>query len=280
MQDPYSKSALRLCFLRELDPGKTFECGQCFRWNRDETGAYTGVAFGRVARLFVEDDSVYICDSDGNNEKLWKDYFDLNLDYEAISRDFRSDEYLNACVEYGMGIRLLRQEPWEGLCSFIISQCNNIPRIKGIIERMCSLFGNPIDFAGKQYHAFPSAETLAGLSEADLEPLRCGYRAEYILIAAKAVASGELDLNQLITEPFDEKIRVLRQFKGIGAKVANCAALYGLHDHSGFPIDVWMKRALKEHFPPDFDPKRLGEHAGLAQQYIFHYARNAGSPDT
>ena len=276
MQELTTKNALRLCSARELDLEKTFECGQCFRWNRDGDGAYVGVALGRAARLWTDGGSVYILDSVGGDLPLWRDYFDLDLDYEAISRGFCSTDYLSACVKYGMGIRLLRQEPWEGLCSFIISQCNNIPRIKGIVERLCTIFGEPIDFLGRRFYTFPDAHVLSGLSESDLAPLRCGYRAEYILIAARAVDSGELDLEYLMSKPFDEKIRVLRQMKGVGAKVANCAALYGLHDHSGFPIDVWMKRALREHFPPDFDPQTLGEHAGLAQQYIFHYARTSG----
>ena len=262
-----------LCGAESLDIIKTFECGQCFRWNADENGVYHGVVAGYYAQVSVENDKVYIT-SDAPFE-LWTEYFDLETDYAQISKSFTGD-YLRTCTEYGMGIRILRQESWEALCSFIISQCNNISRIKGIVERLCECFGEPKEHMGKRYYSFPTADRLAQLTPEELAPIRSGYRAEYIINAAKAVTSGELDLEKLRSCDYKEAIKALRTVRGIGEKVANCVVLFGLNHMEAFPVDVWMKRALKENFPPDFDPESLGEYAGLAQQYIFYYARSSG----
>jgi len=261
-----------LCSGAELDLVKTFECGQCFRWNADENGVYYGVASGHCAKLWQEGEYIYIC-SDASAD-FWSTYFDLGRDYVSISREFYDGGYLQQCTEYGMGIRILRQEPWEALCSFIISQCNNIKRIKGIVERLCESFGDELEFDGRRFYSFPAPEKLMGLRAEDLSMLRCGYRAEYILTAAQAVAAGTLDLESLISTDWVSAKRALTELKGIGEKVANCVVLFGLYHMEAFPIDVWIKRALKEHFSADFRPESLGKHAGLAQQYIFYYARS------
>ena len=261
----------RLASSRELDIVKTFECGQCFRWNADENGVYYGVCRGYGAKLWIEGGEVYIT-SEAPRE-LWHDYFDLDRDYAAVSRNFNGGEYLDKCVEYGMGIRILRQEPWEALCSFIISQCNNISRIKGIVERLCQSYGEKISFEDREFYSFPSAKRLALLEAEDLAMLRSGYRAPYIINAARAVDSGELDLEALISCDCVEARKKLMELNGIGEKVANCVVLFGLYHMEAFPVDVWIKRALKDHFPKGFDPKTLGECAGLAQQYIFFYTR-------
>lgn len=260
--------------LLEIDPVKTFECGQCFRWNADERGDYWGVASGRAAKVIVEDDKVYIITSQEDYDSIWRDYLDMERDYESIRLGFDGGEYLSRCAEFGAGIRILRQERWEALCSFIISQCNNIPRIKGIVEKLCRGWGERIEFEGREFYSFPSPETIAALEKEDLAPIRSGYRAEYIVTAAKAIVSGELDLDALAAADASTALRGLLSIKGVGVKVANCALLFGLGHMEAFPIDVWMKRALKEHFAPDFDPKSLGNYAGLAQQYIFYYARS------
>lgn len=276
MTECLTDNMIALGTLRELDPVKTFECGQCFRWNADEKGVYTGVAGGRAARVVTENGRVYIKSTPEDFNNFWRDYFDLNLDYEAIRLGFDAGDYLRRCAEFGAGIRILRQERWEALCSFIISQCNNIPRIKKIVETLCCCFGQPIDLEGETLYSFPDAAVLARLEERDLAPLRCGYRAEYIINAARAVDSGELDLDTLTRTDTDTAMKALLSVRGVGKKVANCAVLFGLGHMDAFPIDVWMKRALAEHFPPDFDPKTLGPYAGLAQQYIFYYARSGG----
>lgn len=261
----------RLASADELDLVKTFECGQCFRWNADEGGVYTGVVRGYAARVWTEGEDIFI--RSAAPEALWREYFDLGRDYAAISRSFSGGEYLENCVRFGQGIRILRQEPWEALCSFIISQCNNIKRIKGIVERLCEAFGEVTELDGEKFYTFPNAARLAECTESQLAPLRCGYRAAYILTAARAVASGELKPDELIDADYKEAKRALLALNGVGEKVANCVVLFGLYHMEAFPIDVWIRRALREHFPPDFDPACLGEYAGLAQQYIFYYAR-------
>jgi N-glycosylase/DNA lyase len=268
------EKTVRLAGADELDIVKTFECGQCFRWNADGDGVYTGAAFGTAARLRTENGAVYI---DTDDMTPWRDYFDLDTDYDAVSRGFMGiSEYMDRCVGYGRGIRILRQDRWEALCSFIISQCNNIPRIKGIVERLCACFGEPLEFRGEILYSFPSAQTLAPLTPEDLAPLRCGYRAPYIIDAARLVADGGLDLEALSCCCCGDSLKALKSINGVGDKVANCANLFGLGHLEAFPVDVWMKRALREHFPPDFDPAVFGENAGLAQQYIFYYARSGG----
>lgn len=263
-----------LCSAEEMDIVKTFECGQCFRWNVDENGVYWGIAKNYPAKLWTDGISVYI--KSPASLEMWREYFDLDRDYGEISRSFDGGEYLEICVSYGKGIHILRQDPWEALCSFIISQCNNIARIKGIVERLCTNFGCPVEFEGRSFYSFPSAREIAGLPEGALDVLRCGYRAPYISAAALAVATGAIDLEALIGCDSVAAKRSLMELPGIGEKVANCVVLFGLQHMEAFPIDVWIRRALKEHFPADFDPASLGDYAGLAQQYIFYYARSTG----
>ncbi|MFB0920279.1 MAG: DNA glycosylase [Oscillospiraceae bacterium] len=260
------KSEFVLATASELDLKKTFECGQCFRWSGDESGSYHGVACGKALTVREEDGRV-LCSAAEADLPFWREYFDLGIDYKEMSRPFTEPPYLKKCADFGRGIRILRQEPWEALASFIISQCNNIPRIKKIISTLCVTFGEELPCG---LFSFPSAEALAGLDEQDLAPLRCGYRAEYILCAARAVAGGELNLKAITDMSSEDAFAQVRSIRGIGDKVANCFMLYGL---DRFPIDVWMKRALERHFPDNFDPRVLGPYAGLAQQYIFYYAR-------
>ncbi len=262
---------INLCPTRELDIVKTFECGQCFRWNRDENGVYRGVAMGHAAKIWAESGRVFVL-SDAP-ESFWREYFDLERDYASISRAFDGGEYLAKCVEYGMGIRILRQEPWEALCSFIISQCNNIKRIKGIVEKLCAMYGEERELEGERFYTFPTAQKLSRLSVEELAPLRSGYRAAYIINAAVAVSGGAIDLESLIKADYRTAKKELMKLSGVGEKVANCVVLFGLYHMEAFPVDVWIRRALKEHFPPGFDPDTLGEYAGLAQQYIYFYAR-------
>ncbi|MEG1632960.1 MAG: DNA-3-methyladenine glycosylase [Oscillospiraceae bacterium] len=273
MTETLTNQRFTFCSAEELDPVKTFDCGQCFRWNADARGAYIGVASGRAARVSEENGIVSLetCERD---LPFWRVYFDMDTDYKAARASVESCDYMRECAEYGAGIRILRQDGWEALCSFIISQCNNIPRIKGIVEKLCALYGEPLSFCGETLYTFPSAERIALLDESDLAPLRSGYRAEYIIAAARAVADGSFDLNAAAAMPCDEARAALKSLRGVGDKVANCAVLFGLHRMDAFPVDTWMKKALKAHFPPDFNPESLGEYAGLAQQYIFYHARS------
>ena len=249
-----------------FDLKNTFECGQCFRWNENADGSFSGIVGREYARIYRENDTVII---ENTNESLWKDYFDLGTDYDEIRREIvRQDSRLQCAFESIDGIRILRQDAWAALCSFIISQNNNIPRIKGIVERLCENFGDRIDDG----YTFPSAERISRLTVEELAPLRSGFRAKYILDAARKVASGEVDLEKMQTAPIEDCRKELMTITGVGAKVAECTLLYGLHRQEAFPIDVWMKKALSTVFS-GVSPETLGRYAGIAQQYIFHYIR-------
>lgn len=259
----------------DFSPREIFECGQAFRWEADENGAYTGIAFGTPARVWRENDEICIMSECGSYEKIWHNYFDLERDYKALRGEISREKVLEKACDFGRGIRILRQEPWEALCSFIISQCNNIPRIKGIVENLCALCGDKITFLDKTYYAFPSADAVARLSEKELSTLRSGYRAAYIKNAAEAVSRGEFDLEAVSSLSTDEAKRCLLELPGVGEKVASCVLLFGMGKLDAFPVDVWMKRAIVEFFGEGkFDYKRFGNLAGLAQQYMFHYMRN------
>lgn len=265
-----------LCDEKNLNPRRTFDCGQCFRWNKDAEGRWRGVASGKAAVVWAENGRTYIeCALD--DIYFWRDYLDMDTDYEEARRSIEVCDYLRDCAAYGEGIRILRQDKWEALCSFIISQCNNIPRIKGIVEKLSSLYGDIVAAPWGEARSFPTAERVAQLTEADLAPLRSGYRAPYILAAAKAVASGELDLEETALLPCNEARAELKKLGGVGDKVANCVVLFGLHQLDAFPVDVWIKRALAANMPNGFDPSSLGKYAGLAQQYMFYHARETAA---
>ena len=268
---------MRLIFdnIHDLDLPQTLECGQCFRWRKRESGGYDGVVRGRAVTVYTDNDRLIIDDGDEADRGLWYDYFDLGLDYGAVKRELSAvHPTLAEAARFAPGIRILNQEPFEALISFIISQNNNIKRIEGIVDRLCEHFGEPIggtcpDSSG---FAFPSAERLAGLSLDDLAPIRAGFRHRYIIDAAQKVADGTVDLESLRELPYDEAKADLMQITGVGVKVADCVLLYGLHRLDGFPLDVWMKRAMEALFP-GVKSSDFGQYAGIAQQYIFHYSR-------
>ncbi|MCL2366339.1 MAG: DNA-3-methyladenine glycosylase 2 family protein [Oscillospiraceae bacterium] len=258
----------------DFDLERIFECGQCFRWSVCADGSYVGVAHGVAARLRKVEDRVFISGTLDDFDRVWRDYFDLDRDYSAIRAQLCIDDFMRKATEFGVGIRILRQDQWETLCSFIISQCNNIPRIKKIVSALCHAFGDVVEFEGVQFHTFPTAERISVLNEEDLAPLRCGYRAAYIIGAARAVACGDIDLDVLSHSSPEVARRGLKSLRGIGDKVADCVLLFGLNMLDAFPLDVWMKRAVSEHYGKGFDPSVFSPYAGIAQQYIFHYVRN------
>ena len=268
--------------ISDFDLAKTFGCGQCFRWSAEEevsfageNEAYIGVAYGKAAGIRRSGKSFFISCSYDEFESVWRGYFDLDRDYAAIRRQLCIDDFMKNATGYGKGIRLLQQDKWEALCSFIISQNNNIPRIIGIIDRLCREFGEVIYFEDKQFYTFPSAATIASVDEKFLlSSLRCGYRADYIVKAAQAVADGNIDLDALAGSSSHAARAALKRLHGVGDKVADCVMLFGLHMLDSFPVDVWMKRAVASHYGPDFDPGIFSPYAGIAQQYIYHYTRN------
>jgi len=265
---------IELADIADFDLTKTFECGQCFRWNADENGVYTGVAFGRAVKLRKAGDSVFVSGTIEDFDKIWRTYFDLDRDYKSIRKKLCIDDFMISASTYGEGIRLLRQDKWEALCSFIISQNNNIPRIKSIINTLCSEFGDAVDYEGEKFYSFPPAGRLAGIDARELAPLKCGYRAGYIIGAAQAVSDGKIDLNALAGgTPVTARTELMRLY-GVGEKVADCVILFGLHMLDVFPRDVWIQRAVAKHYGPDFDPGIFSPYSGIAQQYIFYYIRN------
>lgn len=261
----------------DIDLVKTFECGQCFRWEAEADGSWTGVAMGKAANIRKVDGGFEISGTKEDFETVWLDYLDFRRDYRTLRANICIDDYMKKASDFGAGIRILNQDRWETLCSFIISQCNNIPRIKKIVETLCRMYGDEIDFRGEKRWSFPSAERIAALTAEDLAPLRSGYRAPYIIAAAKAVASGEIDLEALSKGEIAESRKTLKTLPGIGDKVADCVLLFSLRMPKAFPVDVWMKKAIAEHYPDGFDPSVFGENAGLAQQYMFYYQRSGGN---
>ena len=200
---------------------------------------------------------------------FWEHYFDLDTDYTHIKQLLSQDAILRDAIHYAPGIRILRQDGWEALCGFIISQNNNIKRIKGIVERLCESFGSAI---GDGLFSFPSPQTLAAAPVEDLAPLRCGFRAKYLIDAAQKVSSGEVNLSAIPSMPLEEAKEELMKIFGVGPKVADCALLYGFYRLECCPMDVWMKRVFSHLYPKGL-PSCTKDYIGIAQQYLFHYAR-------
>lgn len=257
----------------KINIAATLDCGQCFRWEAMEDGRYRGIAFGKRITLYERDGCLCfenISLDDFNT--TFRHYFDLDRDYTQIRTQIAAHPVLTDAVAFAPDIHILNQEPWETLCSFIISQNNNIPRIKGIVDRLCSAFGQPIDGGG---FAFPPASVLAPLEAEDLAGLRAGFRARYILDAARRVDSGEINFDAIAAMPLADARASLMRITGVGIKVAECALLFGMGHIDAFPIDVWIQRAMAALLPDGLPPEFLPV-AGIVQQYIFHYARSSG----
>ncbi len=251
----------------DLDIDETLDCGQAFRWKKIESdyqSTYIGKFFNDELRISQTSKGCFILHDTSESDFLekWVDYFDLNTDYSELKNQFSEDETLSKACEYAGGIRLLRQNAWECLISFIISQNNNIPRIKGIIDRLCDNYnGN-----------FPTACELADETPDTLSYLRSGFRAKYIYDAVKRVNSGDIDLKAVSEMSIDEARSELKRITGVGPKVAECVLLFGMHKTDAFPVDVWIKRVLAEYYPNGF-PEFAKGNQGIAQQYLFHYIR-------
>ncbi|MBQ5716870.1 MAG: DNA-3-methyladenine glycosylase 2 family protein [Clostridia bacterium] len=257
----------------DIDIAKTLDCGQAFRFSEDG-GVWRGVAMGRALSLTQEGNKITLFDvKEEEFNSLWRGYFDLDRDYEMIKSSVSSNEILKKATDFSDGIHILRQEPWEAVCSFIISANNNIPRIKGIISRLCENFGFKI---ADGLFTFPSAERIAALTLDDLAVIKSGFRAKYILDAAQKFSSNQIDVEALYTLPIDEARNKLMTIKGIGPKVADCALLFGWGRVECFPVDVWIRRAMNHFFGENGLPSEAVEYAGIVQQYLFYWARTTG----
>ena len=254
-------------FEPDLDLDETLDCGQAFRWRKidgDHQSTYTGMFLNTPLTVSQTGQGSFIFHNTTEKDFLekWVDYFDFMTDYSELKRQFSEEETLSKACAYAGGIRLLRQDSWECLVSFIISQNNNIPRIKGIIDRLCDNYGGD----------FPDAGALSKETPDSLSYLRSGFRAKYICDSAYKVNSGEIDLSAVAAMPIEEARAALKTIKGVGPKVAECVLLFGMYRKDAFPVDVWIKRVLAEYYPNGF-PEFLKENAGIAQQYLFHYIR-------
>lgn len=269
-----------------------FDCGQCFRWNTEEDGSYTGV-FGKnilnVKRDGKDINFKGICD--GNIEDIIYDYFDLNRDYERIKETLSEiDENMKKSVLHGKGIRILNQDLWETIMSFIISANNNIPRIKGIIERLSKKHGSKISFNGKEYYTFPTPEQLRDVTVEDYRKLGLGFRDIRLYETTQMILNKDIDLENLKNNPNTIEVREeLLKLSGVGPKVADCILLFStLKRFEVFPIDVWVRRVMNDLYIKQEDEtkvskkqiekiaeEKFGNLAGLAQQYLFYWRREA-----
>ena len=269
MTQKYENGNLILTLDDDFNLGLCLDCGQAFRWKQDENGNWQGVAYSKKLSVIQNGDTVTFLDTTPEDfENIWSKYFDLKRNYREVVAGYTEENIKTACAQYP-GIRILKQDEWEAICSFIISANNNIPRIKGIIERLCENFGEDLGGA----YSFPSPEKLAPLTVEDLAPLRAGFRAKYILDAARKISSGEVDIDKIKTLPFAEAKAELLKIKGVGEKVAQCSLLYGFGRVEAFPVDVWVKRILEELYPEGL-PQCIEGTQGIAQQYLFHWRRN------
>ncbi len=289
-------SCVKIEGVENFDVNKIFDCGQCFRFDKVAQSKheceFSGIAFGKFVSFAQDGQALYIYNTNEEEyETIWRHFLSLDVDYNHIEDDIlsRSDNpSLRKAVEFGRGIRILSQDPWEAVCSFIISQNNNIPRIKKIIEALSEKCGTRVYLPnGYESHlsglsslcSFPTPEAILELGVDGLLALKTGFRAKYIYDAAEKAVSGELDYGFIQSLSTADAIKSLCNVKGIGPKVASCALLFGFEKYDAFPIDVWIKKVIAKYFTDNinsFDPNSLGEYAGIAQQYLFYYERYGG----
>lgn len=274
-----------------FEPKHIFECGQCFRWDEQPDGSYTGIVKNNVINVKKVDNSIAFKSLGADNlEKLATDYFDLNRDYEEIKDKLsKIDEYLANSIKYGSGIRILNQDLWETIISFIISANNNIPRIKGIINRISQKYGNEINWEGRNYYTFPTPENLAKATVEELRGLGLGFRDVRVYETTHKILEKQVDLEKMHEEKDTQKVRdELLSLSGVGPKVADCILLFStLKRFDVFPIDVWVRRVMNELYIKNEDETKVnkkeierlakekyGNLEGLAQQYLFYWKRD------
>jgi len=265
----------------EFEPEHIFECGQCFRWNKQEDGSYTGVVKNKILNVVKKNDTIIFNNTNKKDfEELWIDYFDLNRDYSEIKIKIEDDK-IKDILEFGKGIRILNQDEWEILVSFIISANNRILMIKRVIDNLSKNFGEYIGtYRGKEYFSFPSVEKINSLDEKDLRLMKTGFRAKYIKDAADKVTKNKNWLYQLKNLPYDLALEEIKIIKGVGDKVGNCILLFSMNKYEAFPVDIWMKRIMEEIYDINGkseeirkkSEKLFGEYSGFVQQYLFYYA--------
>ncbi len=262
---------------------KTFECGQCFRWNEVGKDEFIGVVNGKVLDIKEEDGKFTFYDTTKEYfDSFLREYFDFNLDYNEIDKKINTDEHIEKCIEYGNGIRILKQDLFETIISFIISANNNIPRIKAIIESLCEKYGKEIDYKGEKYYSFPSYTDLKDVTKEEFRELKMGFRDKYLVDAIHKINTGEIDLEKISEMDTPSAKKELMKIKGVGEKVSDCILLFALKRLELCPMDVWVKRIFLNRygltdltFENGFKlaKSKWGKYAGIAQQYLFYYER-------
>ena len=272
----------------DFDPKHIFECGQCFRWHKQEDESFTGVAQGRVINVSSQNDIVRIKNTNLEEfNTIWYDYFDFGTNYTEIKNNLKSmDEYLDKATDFGWGIRILQQDGWEMLISFIISSNNRIPMIQRAIENLSRNFGKYIGkYEGKDYYAFPTPEELNKATIEEIRACQTGFRDKYIKSTTESVINNNEDVLSYRNLETEECLKELLKFNGVGPKVGDCIALFGMQKYDTFPVDVWVKRVMQEFYVEDdmslpkirkFAIDKFGDLSGFAQQYLFYYARELG----
>ncbi|MBS4536634.1 8-oxoguanine DNA glycosylase [Clostridium sp. D2Q-14] len=273
--------------ISNFEPKHVFECGQCFRWNRENDGSYTGVVYDKILNVKKVGNDVILSNTNKEDfESIWYNYFDLDRDCDEIKAKLSKDSILKKAIEFGEGIRILRQDEWEILISFITSANNRIPMIKRALETLSEKYGRFIDeYNGKKYYSFPKAKDLNSLSLDEIKKCHTGFRGKYILSAANIIENKEIDIYAIKNISTEDGRKELLLFPGVGPKVADCILLFSMNKPDAFPIDVWVKRVM-EYFYLDEDTNlkdiqkyaqdKFRELAGFAQQYLFYYARELG----
>lgn len=276
---------IRLYNIDHFSLDQTFLCGQCFRWEKATDGTFYGVVANHAVKMYYHDPKTIYVESSNPDLVYWSHYLNFSNDYNVIEDKLWNDEKLRPCIEKGRGIRILRQDLWETIVSFIISANNNIPRIKKIISALCENFGERIEFDGKVFFGFPPPDVLATLTLEDLAPIRAGFRDKYILDAAKRVSSGEINLDDVKKMSDNDAKISLMKIKGVGSKVADCILLFSLGRYKTFPQDVWTKRIMNNLYGvgekdiPAFVENNFGNYGGVAQQYLYYYYAIEKMPD-
>ncbi|MEM2118821.1 MAG: DNA glycosylase [Candidatus Bathyarchaeia archaeon] len=273
----------------------TLCCGQAFRWTKHE-GWWYGVVEGNVIKIRQAGQKLEFENADAD---FVKNYFSLDHDLPAIFLQICKDEHIKKAIETFKGLRILRQEPWECLISYVCATYKNVSAIACMLQNLSQKFGEELFFENKKFYAFPTTESLANASIRDLEDCGLGFRAKYVSEVVKLVNRGLFDLERLKTLTFEEARNELLSLRGVGMKVADCILLFSLEKLEAFPVDVWVRRALlrhySSHFPKEFVEKMLkektlnktgylklslfgqkyfGRYAGYAQEYLYHYERS------
>jgi N-glycosylase/DNA lyase len=279
----YGDNKVILKHIKNFDIKQVVECGQCFRWEKVSDTNYIGVALNKVIEVLQEESTVTILNSSKEDfEKIWLDYFDLNRDYSKIKKRLSEDSLLNKSIEYGYGVRVLNQDKFEMLISFIISARNNIPSIMKTIKKLSEGWGEKLEYKGKTYYTFPTPEALKDVTVDQIWGTGASFRSKYIVDTINKINNNELNLEQIAELNDDDCHTALQEFKGVGAKVADCIMLFSMKKTSAFPVDVWVKRAMIHFYGASdeslikirrFARERFKDISGFAQQYLFYYAR-------